>query len=64
MTNGEILSTREGTGNLSFSFEWSAGLEIQRLIEARCETRRPGVGIVACVRMRTLLNGNCEAVSK
>jgi hypothetical protein len=47
--NGEILSTREGTGNLSFSFERSAGPEVQRLIEARCETRRPCGGIMACV---------------
>jgi hypothetical protein len=62
--NGQILSTREGTGNLSFSFERSAGLEVRRLIESRCETRRPCVGMMACVRMRTLLNGHCEAVSK
>lgn len=64
MRNGQILSTSEGTGDLSFSFERSAGLEVQRLIEARCETRRPCVGIVACIRMRTLLNGHCEAVSE
>lgn len=64
MRNGQILSTSEDTGDLSFSFERSAGLEVQRLIEARCETRRPCVGIVACVRMRTLLNGHCEAVSE
>jgi hypothetical protein len=36
--NGEILCTREGTWNLSFSFERSAELEVQRLVEERCET--------------------------
>lgn len=63
MRNGEILTTREGTWNLSFSFKRSAELEVQRLIEVRCETGRPGVGIVACIRMRTLLNGDSRAVS-
>ena len=56
--NGEILFTREGTWNISFSLKRSAGLEGQRLMKDRCETGRPGVGIVACIRMRTLLNGD------
>jgi len=65
MRNGEILFTREGTGNLSFSFEAECRTRGSKTNTGKVrDTQACGVGIVACVRMRTLLNGNCEAVSK
>lgn len=63
MRNGEILCTREGAWNLSVSFERSAELKVQKLIEERCETGKPDVGIVACIRMRTLLNAPFQICS-
>lgn len=65
MRNGEILSTREGTGYRSFSFEAECRTRGSKTNTGKVrDMQASDVGIVACIRMRTLLNANCEAVSK